>query len=450
MTPAAALRGIVAVFGVGSALQLWMVARSWVYFDQVLLLRLGLRWAVDRELVGWGKVMSGGAAIPGSALELAVGLPLSVWMHARSPLLLLFATQLAAGVLLVRLAWRRLGPDVAIWLAVVYWLSPWRLFHGGFLWEPHYLLLPAVAALWAAFSLRPAATSSRRLRLGASLTLGATVALAPQLHASGALLGLHLLLLLLARRVRPSWGGLAAGGALGALPLIPALGDLAAGELPPLAPVEGHPFVGLLEVHPLLKSLTLWVRIASGETGRRFLETVFLRDYGGLVDAPPPSPLAWAWAGPLSALAVASAVVALVAQWRTLRRVEEDRDEASAWLLGSSRLALLAVLIATAISPVGPQLRYLLVFLHLACLPLAMWLAATLPRARALVRAGLVAVVLVRLPVAVVLALGHPMYRPPEDPARRALLSGPGLSRLELVPAPFGSGKERELPAAPP
>ncbi|HVS62269.1 MAG TPA: hypothetical protein VMT85_02075 [Thermoanaerobaculia bacterium] len=478
---ASALRWIVATFLAGSALQVWMILRSWVYFDQVLLLRLGLRWAVDHELVAWGKVMSGGGAIPGCALELAVGLPLSLWMDARSPLLFLFVSHLLAGVLLVRLLWRWVAADVALWFAVLYWLSPWRLFHGGFLWEPGYLLLPAAVALWAGFALRPGHPASRGpasnepvskgavskgaasrdpaargVRIGASAALGASVTLAPQLHASGILLGAQTLLLLLppARRIRPSWGGLVAGSSLGLLPLVPAARALAVGELPPWAPVEGRLFAGLIEVHPLLKSLTLWVRIASAETARRLLETVFVRDYGGRVDAAPPSELAWLWVGPLAAIAVASAVLVAVAQWRVMgprsriapRARAGAAEEPVAWLIHGSKTALLVLLAATALSPVSPQMRYVLVFLHFACLPVALWLVRALPELGNRLRSAIVVLVLIRVPMALVLGFGHPMYRPPDDAAARARLSGEALQELELMPAPFGSGKERELP----
>jgi hypothetical protein len=439
---------MVAIFAAGSLLQVWMILRSWVYFDQVLLLRLGLRWAVDHELATWGKVITGGGATPGCALQLAIGLPLSLWMDLRSPLLLVFASHLVAGIVLVRLLWRAVPVEVALWFAVLYWLSPWRLFLGGFLWEPNLLVLPAALALWAAFGLRTGVPDPPRRRLPLSLLLGAMVALAPQLHASGVLLGIHLLLLWALRRVHPHLGGLFAGGVLGALPLLPAIRALVAGELPPWAPVELRWLSGLLEVHPLLKSAMLWVRISSAETWSRSLDTVFLHDYGGAVDAPPPSPAAWSWAGPLLALGVASALLALIANVRTLRSTAQE-EGALRWLLDAARLALLAVLLATAAAPFSPQMRYVLVFLHLACLPVAVWLARTLPSAARLARWGILALVLARLPVAVVLGLGHPMYRQPDDPARRALLHGEGLERLELVPSPSGSGKERELPVAP-
>ena len=453
---ASALRWIVATFLAGSALQVWMILRSWVYFDQVLLLRLGLRWAVDHELVAWGKVMSGGGAIPGYALELAIGLPLSLWMDARSPLLFLFVSHLLAGVLLVRLVWRWVAADVALWFAVLYWLSPWRLFNCGFLWEPQFLMLPAAVALWAGFTLRPAHSPSSGLRIGASAALGAAVTLAPQLHASGVLLGAQALVLLLppARRIRPSWGGLVAGSSLALLPLVPAARALAAGELPPWAPVEGRLFAGLIEIHPLLKSLTLWVRIASADGGSRLLETVFVRDYGGRVDAAPPGDLAWVWMGPLAAFGVTSAVLVAVAQWRVMgprsRIAPPARggvvEEPVAWLIHGSKTALLVLLAATALSPVSPQMRYVLVFIHFACLPVALWLGRALPEVGNRLRPAIVVLVLVRVPVALVLGLGHPMYRPPDDAAARARLSGEALQELELVPAPFGSGKERELP----
>jgi len=85
----------------GVLIQAWLSARSGIGGDQFVLFDLGLDYLEEGALSAVGKGMSGGGFIPGSLLQLLIGLPFSIWLDYRSPLVLVGLFHLAAGVLSV-------------------------------------------------------------------------------------------------------------------------------------------------------------------------------------------------------------------------------------------------------------------------------------------------------------------------------------------------------------
>ncbi len=391
--------------------------------------------------------MSGGGLIPGCFLQLLVAAPLALWFDYRSPALLIGLFHLAAGILLWRLVAAAGGRKLAAIYLAVYWLSPWRLYHSGFLWEPNYVLLPAALHLWSAWRLRPAPAGTRGAAgraLAPSLVLGAVLVLSPQIHASGMALLLLTALLVWRRLLRPRWAGLAAGGAAGLLPLVPAaIGALQA----PLPPLGGGSLsdLGLVRLAPLARPILYWLRLPSPDLGRRLRQTVFWP----AGDAPL-SPADWALEALQAASVLAVVPVLAATAWLLTRRASAG---GSAGGLGRyALLALAALVLAAALAPETLQGWHCLVMLHAACLPVALWIAHVFARplrgrrGDRLWRAAIVAFLLLRLPVAVAVGIGHPMYRRPADPASRARVAPENLPDIELERIPFGSGKESEGP----
>ena len=66
---------------------------------------------------------------------------LYLWRDARAPVLFILATQILAFVLLDRILARTTSRSERLLFSIVYWLSPWRLYFSGFLWNPNYLFL---------------------------------------------------------------------------------------------------------------------------------------------------------------------------------------------------------------------------------------------------------------------------------------------------------------------
>ncbi|MFZ1945918.1 MAG: hypothetical protein WAW06_00025, partial [bacterium] len=371
---------------------------------------LGLDYARTGQLEPVGKTSSGGGSIPGALLQLVIGLPLKVWQDARAPVVLIGLFHLVAGVVLARTLTLAAGGRQAVFFLAVWWLSPWRLYHSGSLWEPAYLVLPAAVHLWASWRLRESA------RFMPSAALAATVLLAFQVHMSAMLL-LVLTVLLVARRdVRLHWGGAAAGLLAGAIPLAPTLRAALAGTLPSIMPTDGHLGYGLVKVYPVLRGLVYWFRLGSLDIGRRLAQVEF---------ADP------AWAGAdawrmgvrvgvvgLVVLATASVALAVVASWSWLRRGRGSgmacgagaSDPGRRWLRRYSLAAFVALLASAALSPVTVQGWHVLVALPAACLPVSFWVADHWLSRRLAVRCVLVAFLLLRIPEIVVIGLGHGTY----------------------------------------
>ncbi len=406
-----------ALLALGALLQIWLWLRSWIYFDQILLVQLGVEWTNQHTLLPFAKAVSGAGVIPGALLQLLVGLPLDVWYDLRSPSLLLGALQVAAGVLLWRTVARHYGETAATLFVAVYWLGPWRLYHSGFLWEPTYLLLPAALHFWA--SLAQAESASR----GASFTLGAVAIASIQLHPSGAVLALATLLLWARRKHHLHLPSTAAGAVLASVTLWPTAAALVTGALPRVLPQSSFTDLGIVRVHPLLKDLGYWLRLGSLDVGRR-LRQIERPDLDVAIAV-------------LVALAALSVVVAAIANVAFVRA--RPRSPAQA----AGRSYLLAVLVAhlafVGVSSVTPQGWHMLVALHAASLPVALFLAPALTRAPRWARATLWLFLLTRLPIVVLLGLGHPMYVAPADDPNREAAQTSRLEEIELVPIPFGS-----------
>lgn len=426
----------------GFLLRLWLASRATLYFDQVSLLRLGMRLALDGELSPVGKTMSGGLRIPGSLLQLLVGVPLDLWFDYRSARVLYLLLQLAAGLVL----WSVVGPAAdhrvaAVYLAL-YWLSPWALYLSGFLWEPGYLLLPAAAHLWACWRLRDEA------RFWPAALLGWILVGAPQLHASGVVLILLTLGLLAVKAVRIHLPGLLLGSALGSLTLVPTVLALVQGELPETGNAEAD-LPGILKVYPVVKAALYWLRLGSLDVGRRLrqVELIPLGESESMVLA------TTVLFHLFLALTIGSFFIALVAHWRFYQRESEDGRglPADPFWRGYVLLAFASLLVANMLSPVTVQGWHVLVVLHAATIPIAWWIVDVWSRAGAPLRIALVLFVVLRAPIALFIGLGHPMYRPPTSPSELEALAPESLPEIEDRPIPFGrtggvAGGERPRP----
>lgn len=430
-----------AVYALGAALQLWLWARPvWVYRDQLELYTLGMDLVRDGRLAPFGKLMTGDFPLPGGLLQLLVGLPLLVWRDLRSPTLLLVAVHLAAGWLLARVAARRYGWRAAALFLAVCWLSPWRLYHSGFLWEASYLLLPAALHLWACDAL-----DRQPRRAAPSLVLGLTLAATAQVHGSVLILLFATAWLAWRRRVRLHLAATGAGLVLGSVTLWPTLLALLQGAVPP--PSTAEPLGLLARANSVEKAVVYWLRLGSLDVGRRFRQTIFC-------EAPGVEGVAQPFACGLTRLtevvALLSVLAALAASWWLLRRRHPAGAEPPPhpWARSYCRVMLTSCLAAALISPVLIQGWHVLIALPAACLPVALWTAARWPTARPWLRWAMALFLLWRLPAAAVLGLGHPMYVTPPDPAMRRhvvpeeLLELDRAGRVPAEPAPLESPPE--------
>ena len=389
-------------------MQIWLWLRSvWIYIDQVELYKLGMALARDGELLPFGKLATGDLPIPGVLLEFLIGLPLMAWLDLRASALVLVLFHLATVLILSRVLAKDFGWRFATLYVAIFWLSPWRLFHSGFLWETNYLLLPAALHLAACRASRTEA------HLGASAVLAATLLLTVQIHASVLILGVSCLFLLIRRRLHLHWGGFALGSALGAIPLIPTITALMGSSGLSARPESAANL--LVRLNSVEKGLLYWFRLSSLDVGRRFRQSLFCTEPGGGETVP--EPLLCHLVELTQILALASILVSFFAGWwyfrRRLRAQDEGTDPATGgWYRSYTLTMLLAVLVSAMMSPVLIQGWHVLIALPACCLPVAAWITYRWPTAGSALRPVIVLFVLWRIPASL-LMLGHPMYAQP-------------------------------------
>ncbi|MGD2153126.1 MAG: hypothetical protein PVG79_07630 [Gemmatimonadales bacterium] len=391
-----------AILALGTVLQFFLWSRGWVGEDQITLLGLGLEFAETGGLSPFAKAMTGGGRIPGSFLQLLVGIPLEIWPDYRAPALFIGISHLVAVVVLALTLVRALGPTSAVFFLAVYWLSPWRLHHSGVLWEPCFVFLPAAIHLACLYRLR------EQGRPVASAVLGATLVLTMQIHASFLILVVTAAVLLLKRKVRLSFWGAAAGVVAGSLTLIPTVLAYLRDELPGLAPArwEHLPPVAL-EVSNVLKAALYWFRLGSPDIGRG-IRSAGQTAEGGLDVA----------VAVVAGLALASVAVSVVASWlyfRRSRRGGEPGADGREWVRHYVLSTLVAIGIVAVIAPAPVQGWHLVIALPAACIPVAAWLGANLLAGMRWRRLLAASFIVLQVVVTVVVGLGNPTYRRPSD-----------------------------------
>ena len=397
------------LLAVGLALSALMVARQQVGGDQLNLLARGWLLADQGRFISYGNPMSSGGKAPGGATTLLVALPLRLWPDFRAPALVILAFHALAFLVLDRALGRVFTPRERVLFAIFYWLSPWRLYHSGFLWNPNYLFLFSAGHLATALAQR------EQPRFWASFAHSAALALAFQVHASFLLLFVASLLLWWRGYFKPHWAGIVAGGLVASLPLVPWALDVA--REPEIA-AAGKGFLGrgLLLVFPLLRGVLYLLRYGSLSLGEKMGRFDFTATLGPEADV---------WLHPLvTALAVALGVATLaipifgaVRLWRRVRGRWRRRlpPEASdrAWLRGYVVWCFVAALAVFSLSPTTIMSWQGLILFHAAVIPPVLALGA-LERLSAWsrrVRRGIWVYAGLEVALGLALAFGSPLYR---------------------------------------
>lgn len=394
------------IFAVGLAISALMVTRSQVTIDQFNLLARGWKLAFEGEWIPYGVWATGGGRHPGGATSLLVGLPLFAWEHHRAPVLLILASHVVAYLLLWSALRRILGSAELLLFAIIYWLSPWRLFFSGFLWNPNFLFVCGALHFFTAWRLR------ERAAFWPSLAHALGLGIAMQLHLSAFLLVVSSAVLWWRRYLRLHLGAVVAASALIGLSLAPWL--LAMIEEPSLLPVSrsslGH---GLFALTPVLQGIVHWLRFAAVGVNRS-MACLDFAGVGGPAMASIQELLPWF----RLLLSAPTTLLAGWAHWRLWRRPGglwrryRDGDSARSWLYGVLRWSFLGALVVFGLSPVGVTGHGLLSIVHLAVLPVVLALGGLVAGrgSRALPAAvGAYAVLMVALGLA--LSVGSPAYR---------------------------------------
>jgi len=433
---------VYACFAAGLVLSAVMLMRSVTGGDQLNLLARGWLWATRGQFIPYGNPLSTGGKAPGCITTLLVGLPLFVWRDYRAPTLLILLFQ-AAGFLLLDATLRRiLAPHERFLFAVVYWLSPWRFYLSGFLWNPNYLFLFGAVHLWSCLAQR------HRALFWASLLHTAGLVLAFQIHPSFLLLIVASALLWWRKYFKIQWPGAVLGALLGALPLLPWYLEVRVHPVIATAAAgKGFPGRGLLYVFPLLRGVAYWLRygslyVADDLTAFDFMDVLNSDRWGPRLGG-----AVMIAARALLPLTMLLALLANLWLWRPVRRrfarwrpagPEADgrlhrawlfvRDairfaasretqaspQASGrtWLRGYVLWCFAAVVLVCSAAPTTIMYWQVLPVFHAAVLPLVLW-AGLLWRSRQARRTGRAVGLWVGLSLvlAAAIAAGSPLYR---------------------------------------
>ncbi len=357
----------VAVLTVGTAIACVVLARQQVTNDAYYMLVRGWLFATGEWWVPFGLHTSAGGLSPGGLVAVLVGVPLSIWRDFRSPAVLLLLCHLAAYLVLDRSLRDLLGVRGRALFAVLCWLNPWHLYSSGWLWNVNWLFPLGM------LHLATVAASRQSPRFWASLVHVLVIFAAMQMHMSFAVLVLISAGLFAGGLVRVHWPGAVVGGVLGALSLIP--WALEALEHPEVLPGgNGFPLRGLLLVHPLLRGVGYLLRYPSFYYNRSDSQLDFTDALGPAADAVlgPTLTAAIRGIGPLTVL------VPIAAQWWLWRRCGVGYGRwaggtSREWLIGCCRVALLACLLAFALSPTTVMWWQAVVALPYIVMPVALW-----------------------------------------------------------------------------
>lgn len=348
----------------GLILSCWLWLRSQVAGDQLNMLSRGWLLIAEGQWIPFGLPTSAGGKAPGSFTSVVVGLPLAIWPHHRSPTLVILLLNLLGFLLLDRMLARELGPAARLLFAIVYWLSPWRLYYASFLWNPNYLLPLGALHFWTIYRQR------HRPRFWESFLQVAMIGLAAQVHASVATLVILSGLLWWRGYFRLRWSGVAAAVIVVAVSLLPwaqaVLQD-------PLLLPQGSPHNGRIAQTLLsaARGLGYWLRypalIASS--------TILCLDFGWPSAALRGDPIR-------QVIQAATGFMTLpITLWANLRLwIQAEgwwcRPRPSLpfrpWLDGVMRWSFLGVLLACILTPTAVMSWQLLTVLHLAVMPLVL------------------------------------------------------------------------------
>jgi hypothetical protein len=435
----AAERLIWAAFAAGLLLMALMVGRSQVGGDQLNLLARGWLLAVRHRMVWFGNPLSTGGKVPGGMTSLLVGLPLLLWRDPRAATAVVAVCHVLAFLVLDRTLARIVSAPERLLFAVFYWLSPWQLYFGSFLWNPNYLFLGGAVHLATAWRLR------REAHLPATVLHAAALVVGLQVHPSFLLLVAASALLAWRGYLRPHVWGAVLGAVLGCLPLVPWAWEVMTHPVLLAEVHKGFPGRGL--VFSLPRGVFYWLRYSSfslaGRTGlfdfseafgaaaSRRLTPLYRALTEGLGPATLAVPLAaniWLWRRHLGihrrGRPVAGEGEAAVdgrgkagrEGWlaRLLRRpsVGDGGGGGRAWLRGYVILTFVAAAGVYAVSPTTFMYWQGLCLFHAAVLPLVLYAGALLRTRRgARVAAGTAAWAAVAVLLTLGIAFGTPDFR---------------------------------------
>ena len=234
--------------------------------DQLQMIEKGYHALMTGEFLPYGNEASTVGNVPGSLSSIVIGLPLIIFAHPLSPVLLLLVIRLIGYVIFVNALTLLFSRKTVVFGALLYVLNPWFLYD-SLLYNPSYLSFGAALFLNMLIRLRRDVEVSALMRFSFSVVLVLAAGWCMQFHYSWPVLVALSGVLWLRKAIKVSYLGVIVGVALIALTLIPYFMEIMVNERIVSNPEEyakdryfGY---GLVHVYPIFKALLYWLRFGS-------------------------------------------------------------------------------------------------------------------------------------------------------------------------------------------
>jgi hypothetical protein len=245
---------IIILFLIGLALQIFLSFNYQVGGDQEHLISLGERFVETHSLEPFAKIRAGGGTNPGFLMQLLIGLPLMICDSPYSPMILVIIFHIISYLVLLNIFRDILHEKGMLIFTLIFWMSPLRIYNGGFLWEPAFIFLPAALHFLSAYK-----SKSENSVFYTFLHI-VSLLMAIQIHNSAMILILTTLLLLIFRKIKFNIYGVLLGLIFGLIFFIPVIIAVSEGNLTASSDSEGYLFWSLVNVAPFFKGVFYWFK----------------------------------------------------------------------------------------------------------------------------------------------------------------------------------------------
>jgi len=351
---------IILLFLIGLILQIFLSLNFEIGGDQEHLLALGERFAETHELEPFAKLKSGGGTNPGFLMQLLIGIPLIIFNDYHSPMILVIIFHIISYILLLKIFRNILGDKGILLVTLIYWMSPLRIYNGGFLWEPAFIFLPAALHFWTAYR------SRNNNSLLYSFIHIFSLLLAIQIHNSSMILILSTVLLFAFKKIKLNLYGSLLGFFLGIIFFLPALFALLNGKFPDSSNSEGYLFWSFTHVVPFIKGCFYWFKNGGFDMVRSLKEASLLNNGFDIIRI---------ILQILSGSTVLISIFASIYYFRSFLSKKYkyeyiELDQKDKWIKSFCIYSIISLVISSAMSPITLQGWMTVIILHVCSIPM--------------------------------------------------------------------------------
>lgn len=361
-------------------------AVSWIYqinqffsYDQTQMLLKGYYAAFTGTYLPFGNEASTMGNLPGMLSSWVIGFPLTMYMHPYAPAVFQTIVRMVGILIFANAISQLFSRRIVLLGTFIFALSPWTLYQ-TMLYNPAYLTFCAPLVLNCLIRLRNERHEHRMRDSGAgrffaSAILVIAIGMVVQLHFSWPVLVAGAGILWLRRDIKVSYTGILAGAALVGFSLWPYIQEVMNNpnllNNPESYSKDRYIGYGLVHVYPILKGLLYWLRFASFSITQKAIVPEIEDEYSLLVVI-----LCWVWIILSQFAAVITVIVAAYSNLFALSGVKAGANaDKVRFVRGLTISYILAVIIASAASPVVLNFWQIAVVMPFAMIPLLAWIS---------------------------------------------------------------------------